>query len=346
MPLIEVDPDFLVELETTGSVTNPFWRLPPPPGLPSIPALSSLPPPLFIPSLPPPPRFASPTPPPPRAAPHEVTRPDIRPPRRRESMPAPVRSLMETTPATLRPAARSLPAPPRPKPIARAAGYGVLAGVALFASAWLIAKPSSATATAYAVVTATDTRGQALRSAQVVVDGVPSCEATPCSIDVEPGGHQVDVIDRTTEHRASRSFSVAKGERTTLHFALPAEVATARPAAPPPPNPDAPIAVSALPREAQAERPAPSATATPAEVPRPTAGAFLSLNSIPIASVLIDGRPVGSTPLVGLAVGAGTHSVTFAHPELGRRSAAIQIGPGEKKAVVVRFRKPAPATEE
>jgi serine/threonine-protein kinase len=82
-------------------------------------------------------------------------------------------------------------------------------------------------------------------------------------------------------------------------------------------------------------------TQAPATPPAPTraASAFLNLNSLPISSVVLDGRPLGPTPLVGVSVTPGDHTVAFVHPELGRRSASIRVGQGERKAVVVRFRR-------
>ncbi len=69
-------------------------------------------------------------------------------------------------------------------------------------------------------------------------------------------------------------------------------------------------------------------------------GALLNLNSLPISNVVVNGRPVGSTPLVGFAVSPGTHSVTFVHPTLGRRSASVTLAAGQRRAVVVRFDPP------
>jgi PEGA domain-containing protein len=50
----------------------------------------------------------------------------------------------------------------------------------------------------------------------------------------------------------------------------------------------------------------------------------LSINASPWAQVLVDGNPVGETPLANLAVPVGQHEITFRHPQLGeRRETAI-----------------------
>lgn len=294
------------------------------------------------------------------------TRPDIGAPRfgahasssartRRAPRPLPHFALRHFEPASARePEAHSVrptswstpPPPPRVRrPAARAAGAGIALGAVLFTCAWLFASPSSASAGAQGLVTVTDSKGLALRTVQVSVDGLLRCDTTPCSVDLEPGSHQLDVRNLVTDQRSARSFSVAKGERASLHFALAAEepalraARTPEPALAPPPRPDEPIAVTALPLETPESTPEPSPL-PPSPVayqPKPAAGALLTFNSIPISNVILDGRPLGSTPLVNVSVSPGNHNVTFIHPELGRRSATINAGFGQRKAVVVRF---------
>ena len=64
---------------------------------------------------------------------------------------------------------------------------------------------------------------------------------------------------------------------------------------------------------------------------------ILNLNSIPVSSVVMDGRPLGGTPRVGVSAAAGSHSVVFVHPDLGREAASVSCKPGESKTVAVRF---------
>jgi len=83
----------------------------------------------------------------------------------------------------------------------------------------------------------------------------------------------------------------------------------------------------------------PGGTAGPDKPPVPPAGgpAKLNINSIPPSAVLVDGRPVGRTPRSGVQVTPGTHTITFIHPEKGRKSTSVTVGPGETKGVGVRF---------
>ena len=82
----------------------------------------------------------------------------------------------------------------------------------------------------------------------------------------------------------------------------------------------------------------PKPTSEPAAAP-PVAGgaATLNINSIPVSKVILDGRPLGSTPKVGVSVPAGSHTVTFIHPELGKKSLTVTVKAGETKTAAVKF---------
>ena len=53
--------------------------------------------------------------------------------------------------------------------------------------------------------------------------------------------------------------------------------------------------------------------------------AALSINATPWADVLVDGRPVGQTPLANVPVTIGDHLVEFRHPEYGSRQEAVRV---------------------
>ena len=93
-----------------------------------------------------------------------------------------------------------------------------------------------------------------------------------------------------------------------------------KPAPPPTPVPDKP-------------------TPPPAPVPdKPATGnGTLNINSIPVSKVILDGKPLGSTPKVGVSVPAGSHTVTFIHPEQGKKSVTVVVKPGETKTAAVKF---------
>lgn len=85
--------------------------------------------------------------------------------------------------------------------------------------------------------------------------------------------------------------------------------------------------------------PAPGPTAKPETTAQaPASGAAtLNINSIPVSKVVLDGRPLGSTPKVGVSVPPGSHTVTFIHPEKGKKSVTVTVKAGETKTAAVKF---------
>jgi hypothetical protein len=64
--------------------------------------------------------------------------------------------------------------------------------------------------------------------------------------------------------------------------------------------------------------------------------ASLSVNSMPISTVIVDGRSQGLTPRV-LQVAPGNHTVVFVHAELGRRLVSVEVESGTTAVAAVRF---------
>jgi len=54
----------------------------------------------------------------------------------------------------------------------------------------------------------------------------------------------------------------------------------------------------------------------------------VSVNAVPWAQVLIDGNPVGETPLANLPLAAGEHQITFRHPQLGEQVQKVMVKAG------------------
>ncbi len=79
--------------------------------------------------------------------------------------------------------------------------------------------------------------------------------------------------------------------------------------------------------------PKPTATSTPT----PTGQGTLNINSIPVSNVILDGRPLGTTPKVGISVSAGNHTVVFIHAEHGRKVRSVSVKPGGTATAAVRF---------
>jgi serine/threonine-protein kinase len=83
--------------------------------------------------------------------------------------------------------------------------------------------------------------------------------------------------------------------------------------------------------------PTPPSAVSPTPPVAPSGKGTLNMNSIPVSKVVLDGRPLGSTPKVGVSVPAGSHTVTFIHPEKGRKSVTVNVKPGETKTAAVKF---------
>lgn len=91
---------------------------------------------------------------------------------------------------------------------------------------------------------------------------------------------------------------------------------------------------------APATSPRPSSARSPSPSPSPAASASqgkLNINSIPKSNVILDGRPIGSTPKIGYSVSAGSHTVVFVHPEHGRKVKSVSVTAGGVGTAAVRF---------
>ncbi len=73
-----------------------------------------------------------------------------------------------------------------------------------------------------------------------------------------------------------------------------------------------------------------------ASEPAPAGNATLNLTSTPPSNVLLDGKPLGTTPLRGISVEPGTHRVIFIHGA-ERKPKTIEAAPGSDQTVSVTF---------
>lgn len=77
-----------------------------------------------------------------------------------------------------------------------------------------------------------------------------------------------------------------------------------------------------------------------AAAPAPAAGAgkkaTLTFTSTPPSNVVFDGRPLGKTPK-SATVDPGPHTILFIHPEHGRKAKTINVNPGQKATLTVKF---------
>ncbi|WP_437922644.1 PEGA domain-containing protein [Sorangium sp. So ce291] len=164
----------------------------------------------------------------------------------------------------------------------------------------------------------------------------------PVKVDVNPSEGWKVVATKKGYQDFSQAVSFEDGQaEKTIRIALdevskPEPVAAAADPAPAP----APAAPRADPAPA-APKADPVAAAPKADAPAAPAAAAgaatLNINSIPVSKVVLDGRPLGSTPKVGVSVPAGSHTVTFIHPDLGKKSVTVSVKAGETKTAAVKF---------
>jgi serine/threonine-protein kinase len=83
--------------------------------------------------------------------------------------------------------------------------------------------------------------------------------------------------------------------------------------------------------EAPGRSPSPPRGGAPA-----AGGGTLAINSIPISKVLLDGKPVGKTPL-RMPAKAGVHTVLFIHPKHGKKTLKVNVTKGKTAVAAVRF---------
>ncbi len=82
---------------------------------------------------------------------------------------------------------------------------------------------------------------------------------------------------------------------------------------------------------------APTTATGPTTAPAATGGSKLNINSIPMSNIILDGKPLGSTPKMGVAVSPGSHTVVFVHATHGRKVQQVNVAPGQSATAVMRF---------
>jgi serine/threonine-protein kinase len=97
-----------------------------------------------------------------------------------------------------------------------------------------------------------------------------------------------------------------------------------------------PVSVAPL---APASSSPPTAGPEPATLPNDSGitaeQGFLNINSIPVSYVILDGKPIGSTPKPQFPVSPGSHSVLFLNPERGfKNQISVTVGAGETRAAI------------
>jgi hypothetical protein len=83
-------------------------------------------------------------------------------------------------------------------------------------------------------------------------------------------------------------------------------------------------------------KPPPVAVEKPVAV-APSGKGTININSIPVSNVILDGKPLGATPKVGVSATPGPHTIIFVHPEHGRKAKSVTVEAGKTASAVVRF---------
>jgi PEGA domain len=99
------------------------------------------------------------------------------------------------------------------------------------------------------------------------------------------------------------------------------------------PRPSATVGLApAVRRSAAVSKPAASAP-----VVDPTQG-LLNISSVPPSQIILNGRPLGSTPKTAVVVpGDSLQTIVFVHPKMGRRRAQKFVPAGKERTVSIRF---------
>jgi hypothetical protein len=118
---------------------------------------------------------------------------------------------------------------------------------------------------------------------------------------------------------------VAPGASEAVSVAVPTPALPA-----PTPAPEPSTAPSADPLAA------PTAEPLTGRLPAKRSG-IVSFASTPSTHVLLDGKPIGSTPLGGLSVTAGSHRVTFIRATREIKTITINVKPDQRSTASVRF---------
>jgi PEGA domain len=70
-----------------------------------------------------------------------------------------------------------------------------------------------------------------------------------------------------------------------------------------------------------------------------TGQATLNINSIPASNVLLDGKPIGPTPKMGVSVSPGAHTVTFKNTEFNlTKTVSVSVKAGDTKPAFAKLR--------
>jgi hypothetical protein len=86
--------------------------------------------------------------------------------------------------------------------------------------------------------------------------------------------------------------------------------------------------------QGQPEVPQPSPTFDPTMTEPPADdSALLDVLSDPPTQILLDGKPIGTSPISAHKVSPGSHDVTFVDEKTGNRTMSVKLEPGDTRTV-------------
>ena len=214
----------------------------------------------------------------------------------------------------------------------------------VFASALLLTGPRGGS-----VVVAAKHSGAAITAGTVSIDGREVCASLPCRAPEIAVGARAVRIQVPGYRQDIELVAVRPGEDAAVTFELAREapltpVAVAQPPIAIAPPTAAPVPIEEVPRARiePASVPAalpPKTEASAASTKKaPVATGTLSIDSSPPSRCVLDGRPVGATPKIGVRVSAGVHSVVCLIPGVGRKAASVRVAAGEARSVALSIR--------
>ncbi len=87
-----------------------------------------------------------------------------------------------------------------------------------------------------------------------------------------------------------------------------------------------------------AKKSAAKASTTAATALADSTQGLLNISSVPPSQIILNGRPLGSTPKTGITVpGDSLQTIVFVHPKMGRRRAQKFVPAGKERTVSIRF---------
>jgi hypothetical protein len=164
----------------------------------------------------------------------------------------------------------------------------------------------------------------------------------PISVDIDTSKQWSLVASKPgfTDYNQPISFDDGQAEKAFTVTLEPKVAGAAVPYTPPAYTPPAytPPAPAPPPVHKEAPTPAEPPASHPSESSSSGGGqSYLNINSIPASSVILDGKPIGSTPKLKYAVSAGAHTVLFVNVDQNfKKQISVTVGAGETKAAIGR----------